>query len=455
MVNTWILALFLSFGVVFPQTEEELTGVVVQGDLTEGSEAFQENFFEALKYKALDDHDKAIHFLEKCLELNPSEPAVYLELGKNHNQLSEYEIAAVYLEEARRLLPEHEAVLTELYRAYFLNRRFDEAVSVVEQLTTISAEYSEDLANLYFLNQQYEKALEVLDRLDKERGHNDFRNGLRRQIYSMTDDVEAKVADLEGRIKEDPNEEQHYLNLIFVYKEAGDSPNAFKTAKRLLLANPSSELVHLTLYKFYLEQGSPVEAVQSIEILLKGRAVDQEVKYKILNDILLFTESKPEMEKYLNKVVKVFSEEEGRARTYEALGDYHLSQENVDEALGFFEQGLAGEITSFGLLLKALLLQIELGKNEAALELSSRALEKYPSQPLLYLLQGTVLNRQGAFQEASEYLEEGLQNIGEDQELEVGLYEQLVVAYRGLGNTEKAAVYARKVAELNLKLLDE
>lgn len=453
--NTWILTLFLSFGMVFSQTEEELSEVVVQDDHGEVSEAFQQNFFEALKYKALDNHAKAIQFLEKCLELNVSEPAVYLELGKNYNQLNDYQTAADYLEDARKLLPENETVLTELYRAYFLDQRFDEAVSVVKQLTVINAEYSEDLANLYFLNEQYEKALQMLDRLDKERGHNDFRNGLRKQIYSMSDDVEGKVADLEARIKQEPNEEQHYLNLIFVYNEAGDFESAYKTAIRLLSSNPASELVHVPLFKFYLKEDKPVEAVQSVKLLLRGNQIDQDEKYQILNYMLLFTESKPELEKYLTEVVEVFCAEEGRPRTYEALGDFHLSQENFDEALAFFEQGLAGETTSFGLLLKALLLQIELGENEAALELNSRALEKYPTQALLYLLQGTVLNRKGAYKEASEHLVMGIQNVGKDLDLEVALYEELVVAHRALGKTKEAAEYARKVAELKLILLDE
>lgn len=451
---SWILSFFLSFGIAFSQTGEKLTDAVSQDDLGVVSDAFQENFFEALKHKALENHQEAIEALERCLELDADEPAIYLELGKNHNALSNHSIAAAYLEDARKLLPEHETVLTELYKAYFLDQRFDKALPVVVKLAEIDSDYSEDLANLYFVNQDYKEALEVLDRLDEEKGSDDFRNGLRRQIYSMTDDADAKIADLENRIEKDPKKEQHYLNLIFVYSEAGDAENAFTTAKRLLDAQPSSELAHLALYKFYLERREEAKAVESMKILLKGNQVDEEIKYQVLNDLLLFTEANPEMEGHLIEVVEMFSEEQSNVRVYEELGDFYVEQEDFSKALVYFEQGLVDGISNFGLTLKALLLQIEMEKHEDALQLSSRGLEYFPSQPLLYLLQGTVLNREEAFEQAASRLEEGLEYIVDDFDLEVSFYEQLVVAYRAIGDNQKAADFARKVAELKLMLLD-
>src|SRR5690606_15226679 len=111
----------------------------------------------------------------------------------------------------------------------------------------------EDLANLYILNEQFDKALSFLDELDKQWGHSEYREGLRRQIYSRTNNVDAGIADLQKRIDENPEAEENYVNLIFVYSESGDTEKAFETAKMMLEKNPDSEMVHLALYKFYLE----------------------------------------------------------------------------------------------------------------------------------------------------------------------------------------------------------
>lgn len=300
------------------------------------SDAFQENFFEGLKHKTLGNHLDAIQALEKCLELCVDEPAVYLELGKNHNALSNHSKAAAYLEDARNLVPDHETILTELYKAYFLDQRFDQALGVVAKLVELDSDYSEDLANLYFLKGDYKEALEILDGLDQEKGSDSFRNGLRRQIYMMTDDTNAKIADLELRIDKDPEEEQHYLNLIFVYSEAGDAENAFLTAKRLLDAKPSSELAHLVLYKFYLERREEAKALESMKILLKGHKVDEEKKYQVLRDLLLYAETNKDIQKHLNKVVELFTKQESNVRVYEELGDFYVEQQDFSKALNYF-----------------------------------------------------------------------------------------------------------------------
>lgn len=425
---SWILSVFLSVGMAFPQTGEKLVDTVVQDDLGVVSDAFQENFFEALKYKAIENHEKAIEALERCLELDADEPAIYLELGKNHNYLSKHSKAAAYLENARKMLPEHETVLTELYKAYFMDQRFGKALPVVVRLTEIDFDYSEDLANLYFLNQDYNKALEVIDRLDEVKGNNDFRNGLRRQIYTMTDDADATIADLEDSIEIDPKEEQHYLNLIFVYNQVGDTEMALATAKRLLNVKPSSERAHLVLYKLYLEENNGAKAIESMKVLLKGTEVEEEIKYQVLHDLLLFAAANPELEEHLMDIVEMLATEQSNGRVYEELGDFYVEQEDFNKALTYFEQGLIDGISNFGLMLKALLLQIELEKHEEALQLTRRGLERFPSQPVLYLIQGTALNQKEAFHRAASQLEEGLEYIIDDVDLEVAFYEQVVVA---------------------------
>ena len=50
----------------------------------ENSLKFQTHFFEALKQKAIENHDKAITALERCLKLDANNATIYHELGKNY-----------------------------------------------------------------------------------------------------------------------------------------------------------------------------------------------------------------------------------------------------------------------------------------------------------------------------------------------------------------------------------
>jgi len=69
----------------FGQTEPE--------DVASVSNEFQDNFFESLKQKGIENYDKAVEFLEKCQQLEPNNPVVYFELGKNYLAQKKYKEA--------------------------------------------------------------------------------------------------------------------------------------------------------------------------------------------------------------------------------------------------------------------------------------------------------------------------------------------------------------------------
>lgn len=451
----FILWAFTACGSAVFQSEEdpEEEPAVVEYDRKD--EGFLEFFFEALKHKALENYDGAIMALEKSLEINDSEAAVYHELGKIHHLKGNYDSAVKYLELAQKLVPDHQPVLVDLYQSYFLNGRFQQALQVIKKLSQLNENYKEDLANLYFLNEHFEPALEVLDELDQQWGYSDRRTGLRRKIYAVTDDVEGKIAELHKKITEEPREERHYLNLIFIYGEAGEPELAYETAQQLLKIDPHSELVHLALYKFYLGQNYYQQAMASVKTLLRGRELEDEVIFQVLNDFLLHHENHALANDRLAQVVEVFTQELSATEVYEEVGDFYLRRNELDRALEYYREALVEKISGPDLVIKALLLQTEKEAYQEVIELSRRGLEHFPTHPFLYLLQGTAFNGTGDHQLALDRLHQGLAHLDNDPELEVAFYEQMVVATRALGAVQQAAGYARNVARLKLKILDE
>lgn len=446
---------FLSLSFWAQEEEEVVFADVSQDDAAVNSDTFQENFFEALKQKAIENHEKAIESLFKCLEIDPK-PVVYFELGINYNALERSSEAVRYFEKARQIEPKNEAILTELYHTYFINRQYPEALSVVKELKEINPAFSEDLANLYVLNQQYEPALQLLEKLDKNGGGNsEFRDGLRRQIYAETNNTGAKIADLEKKIEKDPQEEENYLNLIFVYSEQGKKEEAFELAKKLQTENPSSELVHLALYKFYLEENSSEKAIESMKILLASDEINQETKYKVLNDFLLVAAEDPALETDLFKIVEVFAQESESAAVFEKIGDFFLKKQQKQQALEYFQRGLENSEGNFNLVVKTIPLLFEFQEYGAAKDLSEKAIENFPSQPILYLENARSLNKLGKYKEAEDILTFGHDFIIEDPEMETDFYKELGNAYSGLKNENKAAEFRQKASKLKTSALDE
>jgi len=130
------------------------------------------------------------------------------------------------------------------------------------------------------------------------------------------------------------------------------------------------------------------------------------------------------------------------------MGQYYLTKNDKPKALEYFEKALAQDSNNFTVLNKILLLQIDLQHYKQAEQQSSQALEKYPSQPLLYLINGVALNNLNAPKKAINALEMGLDYIIDDTKMESDFYTELSKAYTLLNNTAKAKTFSDKAQQL-------
>ncbi len=446
----WLLiAIFFSSEISVAQKIDEQP----TDDLGDVSDAFQENFFEALKQKGIENYELALAALQKAeraAKKNPDyEAVVYFEMGKNLKSLEQYTEAEDYLKQVLSMKGERLDVMEVLYDLYYQQRAYNSAIPLVQKLIKIDEDYKEDLANLYHRTKQYNKALSILDELDETWGESVYRNSLRRQIYRVTGDSEGAIKNLETKIDANPKNEQDYLNLIFLYSEEGETGKAFETAKALLENQPNSELVHLALYKFYLDEGNTTDARNSMKKVFRSTKIDKENKYKVLSDYIDFVTKNPEYESDLDEIVSVFSSD-GNGQVYEQLGGYYVSQDQKETALRFYEQGARKDPDNFSLIKNTLLLHIDLKNFQDAISLSEEALGVFPAQPILYLINGVSNNQLSNNDEAIDMLEMGLEFLFDNPTMEKDFYEQLSAAYMAKGNTKKAEEYTRKASEIKL-----
>ncbi len=422
-------------------------------DLGNVSDDFQENFFEALKQKGIENYELALTALDKAevaAKDNPENKAVvYFEKGKNLTALKRFEEAENNYNLVLEWSPEKLDVLEALYDMYYDAKNYEAAIPLVEKLVKQDSDYKEDLANLYHRTQQYDKALILLDELDEEWGESNYRNALRSQIYRATGNTKKAISKLEEKITKNPKSEQEYLNLIFLYSDEGDSKKAFETAKELLKQKPNSQLVHLALYKFYLEKGSSKESINSMNIVFASNQIGNKSKNRVLEDFLLFTKSNPSYKAEIDELnIDKLAQE--NSHTYLLLGDYYLSEDNKEKSLAYYKKGIESDSNNYGLIKNTILLQIEVEKYEEAIALSNFGLEIFPAQPLLYLVNGVANNELKNADQAIEILEMGLDYLFDDPKMEYDFYQQLMIAHTLKGNSKKAKQYLNKASELSI-----
>jgi tetratricopeptide (TPR) repeat protein len=73
-------------------------------DIALVNDEFQDSFYESLLQKGIENYDKAIVALEKCLKSQPNDATVYFELGKNYlAQKKTLSVLTIHLNAPRKL----------------------------------------------------------------------------------------------------------------------------------------------------------------------------------------------------------------------------------------------------------------------------------------------------------------------------------------------------------------
>lgn len=436
---------------IFSQELQSLKKIEIIDDLGDVSDVFRESFFEALKQRAITNYDRAIDALDRCISVNPKPLVLYSELGKNYLELKVYDQAAINFKKVLEEKPNDKYTLELLFEVYFKERAYKEAITIVEKLVVFDTMYNEQLANLYFLEARYDDALKVVEDLIEERGIDAYRDRLRKKIVLKINNPDAQIIRLQEKIADNPKEEQNYINLIYLYSNKNETEKAFGTAQLLLEQKPKSKLAHLALYKFYLDNNNPDDAIKSMKVVMSSDEIDENSKYKVINDFLTFVDKNPNYESQLIEITKVFSEDAGSSKVFTEIGNYFFEKDKKELALNYYERGIKDNVTNFGVLRKMLLLQLDLERYEKAKVGSELAIELYPSQPILYLVNGVSLVNLNQYEDAIDILSMGMDYIIDDLTMESDFFDQIGEAYLKMGNQTKASEYKERSFQLKKK----
>jgi len=422
-------------------------------DLGQVTDAFQEEFFEALKQKGIENYELALSALdraEKAALGNEEQLAVIgFEKAKNLTQLKRYQEAELSLLQVLETTGNRLDVMEALYNVYYQQRDYEKAIPLVKELVKEDEDYKEDLVNLYFNTKRYDEALELLDDLDESWGDSVYRDTLRRRIYSITGNSEGAIDNLESKIDKNPKNEQDYLNLIYLYSQEGNTQKAFELAEQLLKEIPSAKKAHLAMYKHYLEQNQVDKAISSMKEVFGASDIPKESKFKMLSDFLEFVSMHPEHEPTLNEILPTAAQG-GDGSFFESLGMFFVKKGNPTMALELYERGVAMDSDNYNLIKNTLLLQIDNKMFQKAADLSESSLAIFPAQPLLYLLNGVANNGLGKSDNAITNLEMGLDFLLDDPKMERDFYLQLSEAYNKKGNVSKSQQYKEKASQLQI-----
>jgi tetratricopeptide (TPR) repeat protein len=425
---------------VTAQTEPE--------DIAMATDEYQDSFYESLKQKGIENYDKAIVSLEKCIKLKPNDAVAYFELGKNYLALKEYRNAQDAFEKATQLNPKNKWFWLGIYDVSFETKNYPLAIETIQKIIVFDEEYKDDLISLYMITNQYDKALVAINEMNEKFGKSSDREIYKNQILSQGKYQNAEIGNLIDQIKKNPKEESNYVNLIFLYSKGEETDKALEVAKQLAKEIPNSEWGQVSLFKGYLDDNQADKAIKAMNVILSSAKIDSKIKHRTLNEFLIYVNKNPQYAPDLEKAVSYFDNDKA-VNVAREIGKFYHSKNQFENAIKYYEKALkANSDTDRETNLLLLGAYTQAKQFEPMTKRAMNMIEVYPSQPQFYYYAGLGNNQLRQFKNAKTVLEMGLDYVVDDTKLEANFNIQLSEAYNGLGDAKKKEEYFLKANEL-------
>ncbi len=442
-ISIYCLLLFGSLCVPnFVVAQTEPTNDVVTLD-----DGFQDLFFEAIKQKSIENYDKAIEALEKGKEIQPENPVIYFELGKNYFAQKKYNEAFINFEKVSKMEPNNRWAWVGMYDVCYEIRDYNKAIGIVEKLVTFKEDYKEDLTSLYMNTQQFDKALTLINELNEKFGKTDKRELYKADILKDTKYQSSEKFNLIEQIKKFPKEEANYIALIFLYSQSNQEEKALEVAQKLEKEIPTSDWAKVSLFKFHLNNNDGDNAVKDMNAVFSSKKIDSKIKHRMLNEFLIFTKNNPKYESDLDKAILYFDTDK-EVKVAKEFGKFYYAKSNWAQAIKYFEMHVKNAQDDVETQLLLLQSYTENQQFDVLAKKADDLTQLFPTQPQFYYYAGLANNQLKNFKKGAVILESGLDFVIEDEALEINFNIQLGEAYNGLGDVSKKEKYFTKANEL-------
>jgi len=249
--------------------------------LEDYSDEFQEKFFEALKQKGIENHDKAINLLLECKRLDEDKSVVDHELAKAYFEDNQSALAQDYAIEA--LIAEPKNLWYANTLVSILQKQGSSLDNVKAKIPFEDATLKENMAMIYFKKEAYEEALAVLKEVNTSKFSKELSSKINDSIESQKTEIHTASFSVTNEGSDDPFDD--YKARIEGFLRTNNTAMLERLSAEALESYPSQPL-------FYYAQGFALnkkkkhkEAIETLETALDYLIDDIALANKIYNEL--------------------------------------------------------------------------------------------------------------------------------------------------------------------------
>ncbi|MCX6352712.1 MAG: tetratricopeptide repeat protein [Bacteroidetes bacterium] len=394
---------------------------------------FDNFFFTGQKEKMTGNSQNAVWNFEQALKIEPKNHAVLYELAVGYFNQNQYVKAEDAIKKAVAIDKENKWYRILQADIYQNQRKWADAAKTYSDLIDLypdNKEFYGSLATYYTILGKTNDAAKVYDRMGKQFGDNEQAAVSKHKLYFEAGKFKEALVEIKKLVEADPTNKRYLQMLAQTYFKVGDNDKAFETFKKLEEKFPGDPMTSLALAEFYYKKG---DKPKSSEYLLSAFAspqmgVDQKIQILYQNYLMQKMSDKMRAEAYqlLDEVVKVHPTE---AKGWAIYADFLMVENRKEDARIKYRKAIEFRKDVFSVWQQLLTIEFELRDYKTLNEESEKALEYFPSQPIIYYFSGNAKLELKKFKEAAEAFQNGLNLNGDNRNLETQLQLGLAEAY--------------------------
>ena len=409
---------------------------------------FDEMFFEGIKLKSLEKYDKALQQFMGCLRMDGGNDAVMYEIAQLYYITGNMAQAENFAKAATSVNKENKWYFFLLAYIYEKTQDFQAQKGVYEQLLILDPNNPDLYLDLAFCQIQlsdYSGALKTYNKLEKMIGISEEISTQKKLLYIRMGDVEKAAKEIQNLIEAYPDEVRYYIYLAELYELNGYDKNAEEVYAQIRAMNSNSSEVHMAMGDYYTRKKELSTALGEYAVGFADSDINIDRKIQVLLEYYNLTQRDRSL---LSKVMELgeincLAHAED-PKSWAVMGDFYAREGKKEEARSMYKQSIAMGGNKLLIWNQVLYLNLELKDYKQLIEDSKDAIEIFPNEPFMYLMNGFGHYELKQYDQAIDIMVEGSDYVIDNKALKAQFFSTIGECYYRIGDHPNSDKYFDK-----------
>jgi tetratricopeptide (TPR) repeat protein len=391
-----------------------------KGELTEAQKVeFTANYIEANKNRLLGNFDVAEQLYASCLKIDKRSASSYYDLATIYMSKNELDKAIDFAKVAILLNAEnhwYKLLLANLYQKKGMLPNSAEVLENIVKTNSSQFELYYDLASIYIQIGNTKDAIKTLNIIEKQTGISEQISLEKERIYTQKGEFDKSIIEIERLITEFPTEAKYLGILAELYMAQKNYEKANEMYKKLLAIDPNNGNANLAIADYYRLTQDKTKMMEHLKKAFACSDVLIDAKIKMLVSFYSVSNHSKELSDnayvLLNVLLETYPAE---PKVHTIYADYLVKDAKYEEAEKELELVTKTVKDKYMIWEQLLSLNSELKHFDKQFANSSEAIEYFPTQAILYLINGISASELKKYTEAISSFNKGLEYVFDDK----------------------------------------